>query len=87
MEPDFGKSNILQIQTQDSSAFFAFQKYSNDPIIRHYDFGANIIFNTYCPVEPDPGITEWTQSVESLYLSPKGLYHGIRGRFKLDSGR
>ena len=53
MEPDFGKSNVLQIQTQDSSAFIAFQKYSNDPIIRHYDFGATIIINTYCPVEPE----------------------------------
>ena len=33
-----------------------------------------------------PGITGWTQRVWSLYLSPKGLYHCIRGWIKLDSG-
>ena len=28
----------------------------------------------------------WTQGVGLANVSPKGLYHGIRGWFKLDSG-
>ena len=28
----------------------------------------------------------WTQRVGLANVSPKGLYHGIRGWFKLDSG-
>ena len=32
-----------------------------------------------------PGITGWTQRVELANVSPKGLYHCIRGWFKLES--
>ena len=28
----------------------------------------------------------WTQRIGLANVSPKGLYHGIRGWFKLDSG-
>ena len=50
------------------------------------DFNLTIV-KTFQPSSPHPRDKKgWTQRLGLANVSPKGLYHGIRGWFKLDSG-
>ena len=55
-------------------------------ILRYFENVISVIFHYYySSVFRDK--KGWTQRVGLANVSPKGLYHGIRGWFKLDSGR
>ena len=52
-----------------------------------YNFTLMSLNRVYSSVSPECRDKKgWTQRLGLANVSPKGLYHGIRGWFKLDSG-